>query len=182
MALRPTPPISPSSRARDHRGELGVESPVWHRAFDDPQVDGGQLPGAEAAQVVLDAAAQLIRFVVGQPAAGRVAACADLAHQREGARVGVQGLADELVGNVRPVVLRGIDMVHAQFHRTPQHRQGPGTVTRRAETPDRATASRQSRCEIPGKGRAGSVAWADLKERRMPPERLGPDQKRPMPR
>ena len=84
-----------------------------------PEVHGGQLPHAEAAQVVFDSAAQLIGFVVGQPASGPVAACPDLAHQRQGARVGAQRFPDELVGNIRPVVLRGVDMVHTQLHRAP---------------------------------------------------------------
>jgi hypothetical protein len=115
-------PDQPFVACLDHGGQLVVESLVWARAVDEPQVDGGQLPDAKAAQVVLDSASQLIRFVVGQPASRPVATCSDLAHQRQGVRVGVQSLPNELVGDARPVILRGVDMVHTQFHRTPQHR------------------------------------------------------------
>ena len=58
-------PDQPFVACVDHGGQLVVESLVWARAVDESQVDGGQLPGAEAAQVVLDSAPQLIRFVDG---------------------------------------------------------------------------------------------------------------------
>ena len=133
MLLRPTPPISPSSRAWTIAASWSSNRWPGLRAVEEPQVDGGQLPDAEAAQVVLDSASQLIRVVVGQPATGLVAACSDLADQRQGVRVGVQRLADELVGDAGPVVLRGVDVVHTQFHGAPQHRQRLVTVTRRTE-------------------------------------------------
>jgi hypothetical protein len=43
----------------------------------------------------------------------------------------VQRLADELVGDVGPVVLRGVNVVHAQLHGAAQHIQRLAAITRR---------------------------------------------------
>ena len=58
----------------DHRGQLFVEPRAGLRALDHPQIDGGQLLDAEAAEVVLDPAAQLAGR--RRPAASRQAVAA----------------------------------------------------------------------------------------------------------
>ena len=71
----------------------------------------------------------------GQPGPRSVAACADLADQGEVVRVGVQRLADERVGDVGPVELRGVDVVDAELDGAAQHGERLVAVTRRPETP-----------------------------------------------
>jgi hypothetical protein len=172
MLLSPTPPIRPSS-GLDHGGELIVEPPV-RLVARHPQVHRGQLPDAEAAQVVLDAAAQLIRVAVGQPSPALVAACADLADQREVVGVGMQRLADELVGDAGPVVLRGVNVIHAQLQCAAQHLQRLTAVPRRppdtragqlhgAETDARDREITQS-VTVHGTHPSGQRSFADLAE------------------
>ncbi|GFG72784.1 hypothetical protein MBOT_01490 [Mycobacterium botniense] len=45
----------------------------------------------------------------------------------------MQGLADQLVGDIRPVKLRGVDVVDAELDRPPQHRQRFVSIPRRPE-------------------------------------------------
>ena len=87
----------------------------------------------QRAQVLLDVRAQLVGFLCGQPAARVVARAADLAHQREVGRIRVQRLADEFVGDVRAVELRGVDVVDAQLNCAPQHGERLVVVARRPE-------------------------------------------------
>ncbi len=58
----------PGVAGRDHGGELIIEALVKGRVVHQPQVDGGELIHAEAAQVVLDGAPQLPGLAVRQPA------------------------------------------------------------------------------------------------------------------
>ncbi len=45
----------------------------------------------------------------------------------------MKGFADELVGDIGAVELRGVDVVDAKFDGAPQHRERLATVTRRPE-------------------------------------------------
>ena len=87
----------------------------------------------QRAEVVLDAGAQLGRTLGGQPRAPVVAAAADLRDELQVLRVGMQGLADQVVDDVRAVVLSGVDVVDAEFDRAAQHGAGGVRVARRAE-------------------------------------------------
>ena len=69
----------------------------------------------------------------GSQAPGLVASPAYLADQREVLRVRMQRLPDELVGHVGTVELGGVDVVHAEFDRPPQHGQRFVAITRRSE-------------------------------------------------
>ena len=69
----------------------------------------------QGAQVVLDAGLQLGGGVRRQPAPGVVAPRADLGDEREVVRVRVQRLPDQVVDDLRPVVLRRVDVVDAEF-------------------------------------------------------------------
>jgi hypothetical protein len=62
-----------------------------------------------------------------------VATGTDLRHQPQALRVRVQRVADELVDDVRPVVLRGVDVVDAELDRPPQHGPRRFRIGRRAE-------------------------------------------------
>jgi hypothetical protein len=45
----------------------------------------------------------------------------------------MQRLADQLIGDVRPVVLRRIDVVYPQLDRAPQHSERLVAIARRPE-------------------------------------------------
>ena len=97
------------------------------------------------AEVLLDVGAQFVGFLRRHPVALVVAAGADLADQREVLGIGVQRLADEFVGDVRAVELRGVDVVDAQLDGASEHGDRLVVVARRAETPGPAAAWRRSR-------------------------------------
>jgi hypothetical protein len=63
----------------------------------------------------VDRGPQLLGAQGGQPAAALVAPRADLGHQAQRLRVRVQGLADQRVDDVGPVVLRRVDVVDAEL-------------------------------------------------------------------
>ena len=77
--------------------------------------------------------AQLRRGQRRQPGAVLVTAGAHLGDELEVLRVGVQRLADEVVDDVGPVVLGGIDVVDAELDGAAQDGAGRVGVTGRAE-------------------------------------------------
>jgi hypothetical protein len=119
----------------DQRRELGVELPARGLGrIHHAQVHGRQPVGAERGQVVLDALAQLVAFVEPQRCAISVAG-GYLAHNRQTVRIGVQRLADELVHRARPVVLRGVDVIHSGRDGRAQHPQRLLAIPPRPEDP-----------------------------------------------
>ena len=58
---------------------------------------------------------------------------ADLGHDRETRRVGVQGLGDDLIGDVRPIEVAGVDVIDAAGDRLAQYGDGLGSVLWRTE-------------------------------------------------
>jgi hypothetical protein len=80
-----------------------------------PQVDGRQLVDAECPQILLDAGPELGRLLPREPATGAVPPRADLRHQGQVGRVGVQGLMDQVIGHVGPVVLRRVNVVDPEL-------------------------------------------------------------------
>ena len=162
-------------RARDVRQadelELALPAQVVQRAehlgqrrdaagarlvVEQAQVDERQPLDVERAEVVLDAGAQLVGAQRGQPAALLVAARADLRHEAQAVGVGVQRLADELVDDVRPVVLRRVDVVDAELDGAAQDGERGVAVARRAED---AGAGELHRAESDPAGRRGCRAW-----------------------
>jgi hypothetical protein len=117
----------------DHRRQLILEERIRCGLSHEPEVDDWDLVHAEAAEVVLDAAPELLGLVVDEHASGAVAPCTDLAHDHEIRRVGVKGFTDELVDDGRAVVLGGVDVVHAAVDRCAQQRECCRAVRRRAE-------------------------------------------------
>ena len=97
------------------------------------QVDRAELLDAERAEVVLDAGAQLGRL--SAPAASRPGRRdgADLGDQHQVVGVRVQGLADQRVGDVGAVVLRGVDVVDAELDGPAEHGDRRVVVARRPE-------------------------------------------------
>ena len=119
----------------DHDRKLVVEAFVRPLAVHEPQVHHRELVDAERAQVSLDVLAEVGELGERQPAAGIVAAAADLADQCQVRRIGMQGLADQFVGHVGPVELGGVDVVDAEFDGPPQHGQRLVAIARRPERP-----------------------------------------------
>ncbi len=74
----------------------------------------------QRAQIVLGALAQLLGAERGRPALVRQALAAELGGDHQIARVRVQRLGDQPVGDERAVVPGGVDEVDAQLHRAAQ--------------------------------------------------------------
>src|SRR5580693_35155 len=119
---------------RDHDRKLVVEAFVWPVAVDESQIHPRQLVYAKRPQVGFNVLA-IVGRVDRQPAAGIVAAGADLADQCQVRRIRVQSLADQFVGHVRPVELGGVDVVDTEFDGPAQHGQRLAAVARRPEDP-----------------------------------------------
>jgi hypothetical protein len=81
----------------------------------EPQVDHVERVEPEAAQVAVHLLAQLLGAAGRRPAALLVAAGADLGDEVQVVRVRRERLADDLVGDVRAVVVGGVDVVDAQL-------------------------------------------------------------------
>ena len=108
---------------------------VGRRMVHQPQVGRAELLDTQRPQVVLHRGAKLLRSLGGRPATVGVANRAELGDDHQVLRVGVQRLADQLVGHVRPVVLGRVDVVDAQFDSSPQDPDRLVVVTRWAHHP-----------------------------------------------
>ena len=95
------------------------------------QVDDIERLQPQIAQVVVHGVAQLLRRRGRQPGLVRAAHEADLRDDGQAIAVGVQRFADDLVGDVRPIKIRGVDMVDAQLDGLAQNGHGSGAVLRR---------------------------------------------------
>ena len=155
--LSPTPPISPSSRSAIIASSCASKSDVAPGA-GHPQVHRVEPLDVQGAQVVQHARAQLLRALRRQPAALGVARRADLADQHEPSGYGCSAVAQELVGHVGSVVLRGVDVVDAELDRAPHAPRGPrrgrGAGRRRR---GRAAAWRRSRSRWTVRSPSGKV-------------------------
>ena len=115
-----------------HHGQLVVESLAGPGVVHEAQVHRREMIDGQAPQVVLDSLPELHRRIRAQHPARPVAARADLADQRQPLRIRVQRRPDELVRDVRTVVLRGIDVIDAELGGAPEYRDRrlplPGTA------------------------------------------------------
>ena len=134
----------------------------------DAQVDHVEHVHAQAAQVVVDLRAQLRGLPILDPAALGVPHRPDLGDDVQAGGVGVQGFADELVGDVRAVEVGRVDVGDAPLDRLAQHGDGLVVVAGRAEDAGpgelhRAEAHPAQR-EVPGggDGAAGSSGRHDV--------------------
>ena len=105
----------------------------------DPQVDGVEGVDPEPLQVVVHLLAQVGRGAREHPAAGGVAHRADLGDDAQVIRVRRERLADDLVGDVRPVEVGRVDVVDAELDRGAEHGDRLGPVGRRPEDPGPAS-------------------------------------------
>ena len=102
---------------------------VTHHA----EVDHVQHVDPQIAQVVVNRLGQLGRALGRVPRRIRAAHRAHLRHDHEAVRIGMQSLADQLIGDVRTVEVAGVDVVDAGRHRLAQHRERRVAVLGRPE-------------------------------------------------
>ena len=69
----------------------------------------------------------------GNPRRVRAAHRADLGHDHEVIGIGMKRLANELVGDVRAIVIAGVDVVDPPRDRLAKHGEGRVSILRRAE-------------------------------------------------
>ena len=94
------------------------------RPTADPQVDDVERVQAEVLEVLVDGLRELLGLQRGLPAALGAAPRADLGDDVQVVRVRVQRLLDELVDDVRPVEVAGVDVGDAQLDGLAQDRDG----------------------------------------------------------
>ena len=135
----PEVPDQPLGLQRGQLGELLRERAGYRRvpvvAAADPQVDRVEGVDPEPLEVVVDLLAEVGRGPREHPAAGLVAHRADLGDDEQVIRVRRERLADDLVGDVRPVEVGRVDVVDAELDRGAEHRDRLGPVGRRPEDP-----------------------------------------------
>lgn len=88
---------------------------------------------AQVAQVVVHRPDQFGRALRRVPGCVRTAGAADLCHDREGFRIRVQRLADQLIGGVRAVVVARVDVINAVRHRFAQNSECSVAIPGRPE-------------------------------------------------
>ena len=131
------------------RGERRLDRSLA-RPVDSPhdaQVDDVERVEAEVAQVVVHRAASSAGAMRRDPRGVRAAHRADLGDDDQIVRIGVQRLADELVGDVRAVEVAGVDVVDAARDRLAQHGERGVAILAAARTRRaRRAAWRRSPC------------------------------------
>jgi hypothetical protein len=106
---------------RRHRGQLVVEARVDAPATGQAEVSRCQLGDPQAAEVVFDAFAQLVRSARREDGAAVVWPDRDLADDRQPVGVGVEGLADQAVDHAGAVVLGRVDVIDSGGYRGLEH-------------------------------------------------------------
>ena len=102
----------------------------------DAKVDDVEGVEAEVAKIVVDAVDEFLAREGVDPGFVRTAAGADLGDDDEVIGIGMERLADDLIGDVRTVEVAGVDVVDAGGDRLAQN--GEGGVRDRAAAPIRA--------------------------------------------
>ena len=97
------------------------------------QVDHVEHIEAEIAQIVVHRLSQLLGREGRNPRSVRAAPGADLGDDDEIVGIGMQRLADELIGDVRAVEVAGVDVIDAARDRLAQHGDRRLAVLRRPE-------------------------------------------------
>ena len=158
--LTPRCRISPSCCSCGERLERLGQRPLDRLGeAGHPQVDHVEDVEAQVVEVVVHGLAQLVGRQCLGPVAVRRPPGADLGDDHQVVGVGVQGLADDLVGDVRAVVVAGVDVVDAELDRPAEHRDrrrpgrpgGPitcGPASCMAPYPSRCT-ERSPRANLP---------------------------------
>ena len=99
----------------------------------EPQVDDVERFDAEVPQIVVNRAGQVRRRHRRIPRGVGAANGADLGHDHQVVRIGVQRLADQLVGDVGAIEIAGVDVIDPAGDRLAQHGERRGAILRRPE-------------------------------------------------
>jgi hypothetical protein len=97
------------------------------------KIDDVENIDAQVAQVVVHRTDQLARGRCGEHRSIRPAPRADLGDDDKVVWIGMKRFVDQLIGDVRTVVVAGVDVVHTGDDCLAQHRQRRGTILRRPE-------------------------------------------------
>ncbi len=109
-------------------GELG-----WTGGAADAEIDDIEGIYCQVAQVIVGALGQALGGEVGEPGFVLAAPGAELGDQDEILGVGVDGFAEDLVGDVGAVEVAGVDVVDAVFDGFANDAEGFGAVAGRAK-------------------------------------------------
>lgn len=90
----------------------------------DTQIDDVERIRAEVAEVVVDAADEISGGAHRDPGGVVAAHRPDLGDDHQIIRIGMQRLADQMIGDVRAVEIAGVDVIDPACHRFAQHGQG----------------------------------------------------------
>src|SRR6185437_10939230 len=144
---------------RYHRGQLVIEARVDPPAAGQAQVHRGELADPQAAQVVLDGLAQLVRIAGCEAGAAVVGPDRDLADDRQPAGVGVERFADQVVDGAGTVVLGRVDVIDSGGDRSPEHAYGRFSVRWRPEgvRAGAAALTKRRHRDLPVVGEYGGV-------------------------
>ena len=102
-------------------------------AIHDPQVHHVHHLAPKVTKVFVDRALQILLRHRRVPGTVRAPEGPDLGHEGQAVRIGMQRLADNLVGNVRAVEIARVDVVHAAFDRLAQNGDRRVAILWRAE-------------------------------------------------
>ncbi len=106
-------------------GNIGLRNPS--------QIDDRDLFQTERSQVGLDSGPQLVRSLGGQPLPLIVSRRSNFRHQYKVVWIGLKRFTEEFIGNVRPVELGGVDVIHPGVNSVPEYGQGEISVFWRSE-------------------------------------------------
>ena len=111
---------------------IGPSAGPW-TVSHDPEVDDFERIEPETAEIVVHRALKLGRRHRRDPRCVGAAPGADLGDDDEIVGIGVERLADQLVGDIGAVIVAGVDVIDAARHRLAQHRDRARAVLRRPE-------------------------------------------------
>ena len=144
----------------------------------DPQIDDRERLQPETAEIVVDRAFKLRRRHRRVPRGVGPAFRANFRHDDKTVRIGVQGLADQLVRDIGAIIVAGVDMIDAARDRLAQDLDRPVAVLRRPEHPRtrelHSAVAHALHNPVAERKRSGSVDHGLLLDRpRIPPRRRG---------
>ena len=99
------------------------------------QVDHIEDIQSEVPEIVVNGAREVRRGERGNPRRVRAAYCSDLGHDHEVIGIGMKCLANELVGDVRAIVIAGVDVVDSPRDGLAKHGEGRLAILGRAKHP-----------------------------------------------
>jgi hypothetical protein len=102
---------------------LAVEVDIFAVCAVESEVDNVELFDRQAAEVVLDTGAELLRSLSRDPAALVVPVGTHLADQHQVRRIGVEGSMNQFIGDMRPVVLGGIYVIDPLLDGSAENRE-----------------------------------------------------------